>query len=362
MTEIVNNGGSITAAPRNELVFTESAEAVLPRLRKIADGRRIFAVTDENVARLHPEILPADAYVLPAGEDAKTLASAENICRAMLKAGVTRKGVAVALGGGVVGDITGFAAAVYMRGIAFINVPTTLLAQVDSAIGGKTGVDLDNYKNMIGAFKMPSHVVICPALLSTLPEREWRCGMGELIKTAALDEELYAYVRKHIAKLVARDAIKTERAVRMAAAFKKRITDDDPTEQGRRAILNFGHTVGHALEMLDEHKLSHGEYVLIGMCIELAMALRSPMRNEDFVRQMYELLRATDLPALPDFSAEEVAAVARTDKKNSGGKIRVIGVLTAGSPYVCDFTQSEFAAAYAEAVQNVTQSGVLRRG
>lgn len=359
MTEIQNDGGSITQAPVNELIFVPEAENVLLSVRRIANGRQIFAVTDENVARLHPELLPSDAFVLPAGEDGKTLATVENVCRAMLKAGVTRKGIAVGVGGGVVGDITGFAAAVYMRGIRFINVPTTLLAQVDSAIGGKTGVDLDNYKNMIGAFHMPSRIFICPALTGTLPEREWRCGMGELIKTAALDETLYAYVSKHIDKLVKRDAAKTQKAVTLAAAFKKRVTDDDPIEQGRRAVLNFGHTVGHALEMLDCHKLSHGEYILLGMVVELAMAMRSPMHGDDFVREMYALIGKAGMPSLPDFAPEEVAAAARSDKKNTGGKIRVIGVMAAGSPYICDFTQSEFAAAYGQAVQSLMQSGVL---
>ncbi|MDE6399021.1 MAG: 3-dehydroquinate synthase [Clostridiales bacterium] len=318
MSEIVNTKGGITQKAVNELVFVPQAQNVAKTVRSLADGRRIFAVTDENVARLHPEILPEEnVLVLPAGEDSKTLGTAEEICRAMLAAELNRGSLAVAYGGGVVGDLAGFAASVYMRGIDFINVPTTLLSQVDSAIGGKTGVNLDGYKNMIGSFKMPSRIVICPEVLGTLPEREWRCGMGELIKTAALDSDLYAYVNKHGKKLAARDPFAVEKAVTMAATFKKSVTDEDPTEQGRRVILNFGHTVGHALEKCDDHRLSHGEYVLLGMAIEMKMT----GADSAFAAEMEELFALAGMPALPDVSAEDVVAAARADKKNGTGQI-----------------------------------------
>ena len=270
----------------------------------------------------------------------------------MLRAGLTRKSVAVACGGGVVGDITGFAASVYMRGIDFINVPTTLLSQVDSAIGGKTGVNLDGYKNMIGSFKMPSRIVICPEVLASLPEREWRCGMGELVKTAALDEELFLYCVRNGEKIAARDGSKTETAVRMAAAFKKKITDDDPTEQNKRVILNYGHTVGHALEKCDGHRLSHGEYVLIGMRIEREMVRRKTGKAAPFAAQMDELLRCAGMPELPNVSAEAVTAAAKTDKKNGTGQIAVIDIPQPGVWEIVQFSAEEFAAAYRAAAES----------
>lgn len=355
MTDIINNNGSITENKSNELVFVQNAGLVNNTVARIAGGKRIFAVTDENVSRFHPQILPSNnVFVLPAGEDGKTLATAENICRAMLAAGMTRNAVVAAYGGGVIGDVAGFAAAIYMRGVDFINVPTTLLSQVDSAIGGKTGVNLDGYKNMIGAFKMPQSIVVCPELLATLPPREWRCGMGELVKTAFLDENLYTFVCENIDKLLARDAFAVEKAITNAAKFKKRITDEDPTEKGLRAILNLGHTVGHALEKCDNHKLSHGEYVLLGMKIEFAM-LSGYAPYNNFLRSADSLLSKAGIPVLPCVTPEDVTAAAKTDKKNGGGKIAVIGLTAAGKAYVSDFTAAQFCRLYSSAVNEAVK-------
>lgn len=348
---------SVTAMSENELVFVARTDLVSKTVNKLSGGRRMFAVTDENVRATHPEILPKDAYVIKAGENSKTFATVESVCRAMLQAGLPRTGIVVAYGGGVVGDIAGFAAAVYMRGVDFVSVPTTLLAQVDSAIGGKAGVNLDGFKNMLGAFKMPTHAVICPALLETLPAREWRCGLGELIKTAVLDEELFAYVQEHIAAIASRDMLKTETAVQAAAAFKKKITDADPTEAGQRVILNLGHTVGHALETCDCRWLSHGEYVMLGLLIELQMTDSAPVLRA----AVEKMLAAVELPPLPNVKEDELLRAACKDKKNNRGKINVLGAIDAGKPYIKSFSQKEFAAAYRAAVQTLTQSGVLRR-
>lgn len=354
MTDTVRNqNGSITPEPKNELVFVPKAELVRKQVQRLTDGRQLFAVTDENVQKLHPEILPEhNLFVLPAGEDGKTLASVQEICRAMLQTGMTRGCIVAAFGGGVVGDLAGFAASVYMRGVQFVNVPTTLLSQVDSAIGGKTGVNLDNFKNMIGSFHMPTHIVICPELLATLPQREWRCGMGELIKTAALCPELCDFVNGHIHKLVARDPFRVEKAVALAARFKKDITDNDPNEKGRRAILNFGHTVGHALEKCDNHKLSHGEYVLLGMHIELAMARGEFCYHQPFADRIDEWIRAVGLPPLPACSAEEVTAAAKADKKNENGNINVIGLIGAGMASTVPFSAKSFCERYEAATKN----------
>lgn len=349
MSEVVNCDGIVTEKSANELVFVPRAELVKKTVARLSGGRRVFTVTDENVARLHPELLPErDVCVLKAGEDSKTFSSAENVCRKMLEAGITRGAIVVAVGGGVVGDLAGFVASVYMRGVEFINVPTTLLSQVDSSIGGKTGVNLDGYKNMLGAFKMPTSIVICPEVLSSLPEREWRCGMGELIKTAALEPELYAFVTQNINGLMEREPSAVEKAVKAAASFKKKITDDDPTEKGNRMILNLGHTVGHALEKCDSHKLSHGEYVMLGIELELYMTQNS---NSDFRDSICALLKKAGTPELPRFAAEEVCFAAKSDKKNTDGKITLLGELGAGKVFVSKVTNSEFVERYKAAVK-----------
>ena len=352
---------SATERTDNELVFVRSAQDAKKAVTRAAGGKQLFAVTDENVARLYPELLPENnVYVIDAGEESKTLAVAQKICRAMLESGMTRNAVVAAFGGGVTGDIAGFVSSVYMRGVEFCNVPTTLLAQVDSAIGGKTAVNLDGYKNMIGSFKMPSRIIICPELLSTLPSREWRSGLGELVKTAFLCEELYGFVKENIAELVNRVPLAAEKAVEKAARFKKKITDEDFTEKGTRKILNLGHTVGHALEKCDGHKYSHGEYVLLGMKIEFEM-LSIADTNAEFAAESGKLLGAAGLPALPNISPEEVTAAAKTDKKNSDGKISVIGLAGAGKAFESEFSATEFCSAYSKAVNALINKGELSR-
>ena len=361
METTVNDGGSVTARKDNELIFVSSAELIKKTVNRLSGGRRLFFVTDENVARLYPELTTEnDGYIIPAGEDGKTLLTVEKICRAMLDAGLTRSAITVAVGGGVVGDVAGFAASVYMRGIDLISVPTTLLSQVDSSIGGKTGVNLDGYKNMIGAFKMPLFIVICPELLKTLPLREWRCGMGELVKTAVLDEELYAYVSENIDALASRDPFVMEKAVAMAAKFKKRVTDRDPCEKGLRAVLNLGHTVGHALEKCDGHRLSHGEYVMLGMKIEFAM-LSDHVPAKEFLREADALLRKVGLPKLPGVPPVAVTEAAKADKKNGDGKITLIGLIDAGKPYVSEITAARFCELYASATEQAIKKGELAR-
>lgn len=324
----------------NDLSFvqsTEEAKAFLPQ-------ENALFVTDENVFSLYRAFFPQNTLVLPSGEDQKTLGGLEKICRALVDARVDRHGAVVAVGGGVTGDLAGFAAATYMRGVSFYIVPTTLLSQVDSAIGGKTAVDLGDLKNIVGAFKMPQTIVICPAFLQTLPAREWRCGLGELLKTALLDASIYAYVSENIDSLVRRDPVVTAEAVRLCATFKKGVTDRDPTEKGERKILNLGHTVGHALEACDRHAQSHGEYVLAGLQIEAAMT-DAPSE----ARQKIAALSAKVRPLPFDCSAEFVTRAALSDKKNGGGKISVLRLLDAGKTEEVFFTPEEFAARYDKA-------------
>ena len=326
----------------NELVFVQSVQAAVDCLPK----ENALFVTDETVYALYTAYFPKNTLVLPSGEGEKTLASLEKVYRALVAAKVDRKGAVAVVGGGVMGDLAGFAAATFMRGVGLYMVPTTLLSQVDSAIGGKTAVDLDNLKNLVGAFKMPQKIVICPAFLQTLPAREWRCGLGELIKTALLDEAVYAFVSKHIEQIAAREPAAVEEAVRLCAAFKKGVTDRDPTEKGERKILNLGHTVGHALEACDGHRESHGEYVLTGLMLEAVMT-DAP---KDAKQKIAALCRAAK-PRSFDYGAQEVLSTALSDKKNAGGKISVLRLCGVGKIEEVFFSPQEFAAKYEAARQ-----------
>ncbi|MDE7395043.1 MAG: 3-dehydroquinate synthase [Clostridiales bacterium] len=321
----------------NEILFVKTAEEAGDALPQTD----VLYVTDENVYALYKTFFPQNTCVLPSGEDQKTLRGLEVICNALVTARVDRQGAVVVVGGGVMGDLAGFASATYMRGISLYMVPTTLLSQVDSAIGGKTAVDLGNLKNIIGAFKMPQKIVICPAFLQTLPAREWRCGLGELLKTALLDKEIYAFVSLHIKEIVAREASAVGEAVRLCATFKKGVTDCDPTEKGERKILNLGHTVGHALEACDRHKQSHGEYVLSGLYTEACMT-DAP---KDTKQKITALLKEVQ-PLTFDFGGESITRTALSDKKNAGGKISVLRLKNIGEVEEVLFEPLEFAAKY----------------
>lgn len=321
----------------NELVFVQTIEEIKAHL-PVVDA---LFVTDENVYALYKAFFPAHTLVLPSGEGEKNLGSLEKIYRALVDCRIDRQGAVVVVGGGVMGDLAGFAAATYMRGVSLYMVPTTLLSQVDSAIGGKTAVDLGNLKNLVGAFKMPQKIVICPAFLATLPVREWRCGLGELLKTALLDEEIYAFVSKHIQKIAAQESGAVEEAVRLCAAYKKGVTDRDPTEKGERKILNLGHTVGHALEACDGHKESHGEYVLAGLMLEAAIT-DAPESAKQKIAALYQAAQ----PLSFDYGAQAVVSAALSDKKNAGGKISVLRPAGVGKIEEVFFSPEEFAAKY----------------
>lgn len=303
---------------------TVTIERAPTNAAKAFDGG--FVLTDDNVARLYGDLLKtaAKVCVVPHGEDSKTLQTAETVLREMAAARLDRKSRLIAFGGGVVGDLGGFCAAVYMRGINWINVPTTLLAQLDSSIGGKTGVDLTGYKNMVGAFHLPESVHICTDFLNTLPEREIACGLGEAVKTALLDENCMKVWTRYI------DGGRKDffALVESCARFKESVTNADFKESGRRKILNLGHTLGHALEYADGHKRSHGEYVALGILAEAGVSAGRGMLSEDSRRYIEEKVS----PLIGDgkkslwtkFSGAEIARAAMADKKNSDGKISIV--------------------------------------
>ena len=288
-------------------------------------------VTDSNVDRLYGdrfvrslegEYARVERIVFPAGEKSKTLETYAELVRGFAALGLTRSDVAYALGGGVVGDLTGFAAATYMRGIDFIQVPTTLLAMVDSSIGGKTGVDIPEGKNLVGAFHLPKRIIRDMKFLETLPEKEMKNGLAEMIKTAILfDREMFDELESlgslaSLAKTL--ETLKT--LIDRTARWKQKIVDEDFKEGGKRKLLNLGHTFGHAIEAASDFRLGHGECVAIGMRI---VGKDVPEIGE--ILDLYGFPRVEDVFAPPVcLSAAKIQEMLASDKKRSDDSITLI--------------------------------------
>jgi 3-dehydroquinate synthase len=279
----------------------------------------------------HEQMAPfLDAHSLPVlfiddGEGAKTLASVEALCRDFAAQGLLRADAVVALGGGVVGDTVGFAAAVYHRGVAVVQVPTTLLAQVDAAIGGKTAVNLPEGKNLVGAFHQPLGVLADTTTLATLPDKELRCGLGEVAKYALMPDgdEVAAVLDRGADRVLSRDPEVLGELVAACAAVKAEIVAADPEERtGRRATLNYGHTLAHALETVSGHALAHGEAVAIGLVFAANLAHALERVGPDVPERVASLLARLGLPTtVPAGTSDRDALVAlmQRDKKSKGG-------------------------------------------
>ena len=257
-------------------------------------------------------------------EAAKRLSTIEDIARQLLRAGADRHAVVVAVGGGVVGDVAGFAAATYLRGVRLVHIPTTLVAQVDSAIGGKTGVNLAEGKNLVGAFYPPKLVIADPAMLATLPHREYRSGLYEVIKYGVIaDKKLFTFLESKMAAILRRDPESMSFIISRSIAIKARVVSEDEREGGLRQILNFGHTLGHALEAATGYKLFlHGEAIAWGMISATMIALatgRLPLMEAfRIVRLVTSVGPLPDVPAIPEAKLRSILA---GDKKSRGGRV-----------------------------------------
>ncbi|MGN6790481.1 MAG: 3-dehydroquinate synthase [Rhodanobacteraceae bacterium] len=303
-------------------------------------GAHALIVSDGNVAPLHAQRLRdaleqasgtpvhCETLVLPAGEAHKNLDAASKVLDALARLGATRDGCVLALGGGVVGDIAGFAAACWMRGIDFVQCPTTLLAMVDSSVGGKTGVNHPAGKNLIGAFHQPRAVIADLDALATLPDRELRAGLAEVVKTACIgDAGFFGWLEAHADALLARDAVALAHAIAACCRFKAGVVERDERETGERALLNFGHTFGHAIETESGYgTLLHGEAVAIGMVLAARLSTRLGVADAADTERLRALLERFELPAvIPDgLAADALLARMRLDKKNRAGTLRLI--------------------------------------
>ena len=300
----------------------------------------VAIVTNDQLAPLLAESL-ADALraggftptvcVLPEGEQNKTLANVADLYTQFLAAGLDRRSAVISLGGGVVGDMAGFAAASYLRGVPFVQIPTSLLAMVDASVGGKTGVDLPQGKNLVGAFKQPAAVLIDTAVLETLPPAEFRSGLAEIVKHAILaDPDLFDELETHgptsLTHLVAR-----------AVRVKVEVVEEDPFEQGRRATLNLGHTFGHAIEQVSEYTMRHGECVAVGMVAAARMAADMGRCDPALADRIEQVIARLDLPTrAPGFDVDAVAATMWYDKKRAGKTIRFIIPQALGDVVIVD--------------------------
>jgi len=321
-----------------DIAFSQSFDQLAEEMRDLSpETRKVCVVTDSNVARLHLQELSEklapiagklSTFVFPAGEEHKTLDTVRELYEHLIREGFDRKDLLVAFGGGVVGDLTGFTAATYLRGIDFIQIPTTLLSQVDSSIGGKTAIDLGKIKNIIGAFHQPKKVIIDPDVLSTLPDRHIKNGLAECIKMGlCLDERLFDIFRSD------RYMDDIDIIIELSLRAKKRVVEEDEKETGLRKVLNFGHTIGHAIEAsLPFGELYHGECVALGMLPFCADAIKD---------EVTEAIKKCGLPYEYTIDRKKVRDIIIHDKKSLGEKISVVKCDEIGSFYFEEMTADE---------------------
>jgi 3-dehydroquinate synthase len=302
----------------------------------------VVVVTDANVGRLHApklqSLTSAEIITVPAGEQYKRLETISDLYDQFLAAGLDRQGTVIALGGGVIGDMAGFAAATYMRGVRFIQCPTSLLAMVDASVGGKTGVDLPQGKNLVGAFKQPAAVIADLDTLKTLPPEEFAAGMAEVIKSGLIgDPKLFkslesseqAVHRQSPVELLSSVVVQTIRV-------KQAVVEEDPFESARRAVLNLGHTFGHAIEQVSGYQVSHGYGVAMGLVaaarLSAVLGHCNPTLEERIERVLTKHQLPTRIPA--DLTAEAIVQAMSSDKKKKGGKVRFILMREVGDVFI----------------------------
>ena len=324
----------------------------------IAD-KRVCIVTESNVAPLYLETIENQlkgkckeiiSVVFDAGEANKNLDTVKLIYEKLILSKFDRRDMLIALGGGVTGDITGFTAATYLRGIDFVQIPTSLLAQVDSSIGGKTGVDFDSYKNMVGAFHMPKLVYINVSTLTTLSDEQFISGMGEIIKHGLIKDKAYFnWLMSNRDTILAKEPETLMEMIRISCNIKRLVVENDPTEKGERALLNFRHTLGHAIERYLDLKLSHGACVGIGCCLAAIISKNNGDISQDILKTILEAFDSFGFPTLEQYpvDADKVIEYTRNDKKMVGDRIKFILLHDIGDAYInMDITADDMKKAF----------------
>ena len=303
--------------------------------------RKVLVVTDDGVpsqyaGQVCSQCGEGSVLTLPQGEATKSFEGLQQVLKTLQDKNFHRQDLIVAVGGGVVGDLAGLAASLYMRGIDFVNLPTTTLSQVDSSIGGKTGVDFDSYKNMVGAFHMPKLVYTNIRTLLTLPDNEFAAGLGEVIKHGLIrNREYYDWLLSHAGEIEARDLTVLRQTVAGSNLIKRKVVETDPTEKGDRMLLNFGHTLGHAIEKLKNFELLHGECVALGALAAMRLSESRGMITEAETERFKEaLMRFHIAVRVSGLTAGDIIEATKNDKKMESGVINFILLKSVGCAYV----------------------------
>lgn len=322
--------------PCYDIVFSKDFHGLAEELTGLGiKDRKVCIITDSNVSSLYGDeimgILDGNCkknvlFTFPAGEENKTLDTIKDIYTFLIQEKFDRKDLLIALGGGVTGDITGFAASTYLRGIDFVQIPTTLLAQADSSIGGKTGVDFDGYKNMVGAFYMPKLVYMNVGVLKTLDDRQFFSGFAEIMKHGLIkDGMFYEWLLEHMYEICDRDMDTLLEMVERSCNIKKLVVEKDPTEKGDRALLNFGHTIGHAIEKYKNFTLTHGECVALGAVAAAFISWKHEWLSKDEYYEIRDMFVPFNLPiSIEDIDPQEILKLTKSDKKMEGDSIKFV--------------------------------------
>jgi 3-dehydroquinate synthase len=298
-------------------------------------NKNVFAVIDKNVFKLHKTKLQNvfskfkgkfNFIVVEPSETDKSFVTLQNIFTGLLKNNYTRDTLLIAIGGGIIGDITGFAASIFARGVQYVQIPTTLLAAVDSSVGGKTGINFNDTKNIIGSFYQPKFVLIDSVFFNTLPEEEIICGLGEIVKYAYLtDDSFFSFVKNNLAKFRELDKSILERVILSSIKFKANVVVEDEKENNLRKILNLGHTFAHAIEVEQKHKIKHGEAVIIGIACSLFLSNTLSLLNDEKLAELLSLLiDFNKLISIDEYNKNSIYKNMFRDKKNSGNVVKFV--------------------------------------
>ena len=307
-------------------------------------SRKVCIVSDSNVAKIYsnkieqilkPQYPQVFSFVFDAGEQSKNMDTVQKLYEHLIINKFDRHDFLIALGGGVVGDLTGFTAATYLRGIDFVQIPTSLLAQVDSSIGGKTGVDFQQYKNMVGAFYQPKLVYMSMEVFDSLPDQQFANGMAEELKHGLIkDRDYYTWMRDHRTEILQKAPETMIGMLDIGCNIKRVVVENDPKEKGERALLNFGHTIGHAVEKLSDFQLYHGECVAIGMVAAVYLSVKKGCLSSEELLELEQVLRDYKLPTrIHGYDAAQILATTKSDKKMIGGKVKFTLLRAFGDAY-----------------------------
>lgn len=340
--------------PIYDILIENGYNQLIEELGKLGtENIKLCIVSDTNVSKLYLEELrnllkehakTVETFVFKSGEDSKNLDTVYTLYEHLIQAKFDRKDLLIALGGGVTGDLTGYAAATYLRGIGFIQMPTSLLAMVDSSIGGKTGVDFQSFKNMIGAFHQPESVYINLNTLTSLSDRQYNAGLGEIIKHGLIKEpDYYQWLKDHKDEIKSRNIPVMKEMIYRSCLIKREVVEKDPKELGERALLNFGHTIGHAVEKLTNFNLLHGECVAVGMAASSYISYKRGNLLKEELDDIIAFISSFDLPVkVSGINPKEIFQATAHDKKMESGKLKFILLSEIGQAFMdTSVTQDE---------------------